>query len=162
MEYWFVIHNLLAYEQHNNLIGCKIKASGEHKPHFKQFGKIRRGDKIVYYATKSNVIVGIFVACSKMTYLADWNSMVIEITPNKMPPYGYYVDFKKALLSDKLSQFDLFPIKERWYGYLEGQTIRKLTEHDYLIISSYLEKNEYLISKDMAKLKSTKQNGRNL
>jgi hypothetical protein len=159
MNYWFIVHDLKAYEQHKDLIGCRIKKSGEQQPRFRQFGEIKKGDNIVYYATKNNVIVGIFVVDSDMRYLANdphWNSMVFNINPASMPPDGYYVDLKKALLSDKQAKFDLFPKKEKWYAYLQGKTCRKLSEHDYRLISEYLEKSEYLVRKEDVEVKETK------
>ena len=159
MNNWFIVHDLKAYEQHGDLIGCRIKGPGIYEPWFKQFAEIERGDKIVYYATKNNVIVGIFVVDSDMRYLANdphWNSMVFNIKPVSMPPNGYYVDFKRALQSDKQAKFDLFPKKEKWYAYLQGKTCRKLTEHDYHLISEYLEKPEYLVKIEDVKPVETK------
>lgn len=159
MDYWFVVHDLKAYSQHNDLIGCRIKQNGVHEPHSKLFSQIKQGDKIVYYATGNNVIVGIFAIDSQMRYLANdphWNSMVFNIRPVEMPPDGYYVDFKKALLSDTQSKFDLFPKKQKWYMYLQGHTCRKLTEHDFRLISEYLKKREYLIKKEEVEVRETK------
>jgi len=47
MNYWFVVHDLKAYEQHNDMIGCRVKRSGSRQPWFKQFAEIKKGDKIV-------------------------------------------------------------------------------------------------------------------
>ncbi len=160
MNDWLIIHNLVAYEQHGDLIGCRIKRSGRHKPRSKNFAEIAIGDKVVYYAARSKVIVGVFITTSKMRFFPEWNAMVIEVMPNKMPRKDYYVDFRKALFAEQDSQFDLFPIKERWYGYLQGQTIRKLTEHDFQIICSYLDKKEYLIDKKELSIKGTQWNRR--
>jgi hypothetical protein len=158
MNYWFIVHDLKAYEQHKDLIGCRIKKSGMHEPKFRQFSEIKKGDKIVYYATKSNVIVGIFVVDSEMRYLANdphWNSMVFNIRPAEMPPDGYYVDFKRAFQEDK-QELDLFPKKKVWYGYLQGKTCRKLSEHDFQIIRGYLGRHEYLVRKEDVKVPETK------
>jgi hypothetical protein len=148
MNYWFIVHDLKAYGQHKNLIGSRLKEPGVYKPWFKQFSEIKKGDKIVYYATRSNVIVGIFDVASEMRYLANdphWNSMVYTIKPAEIPPDGFYVDFKKALAFDPQAKFDLFPKKETWYSYLQGKTCRKLTEHDFQLINGYLQNPEYLI-----------------
>jgi hypothetical protein len=125
----------------------------------KQFAEIKKGDKIVYYASKNCVIVGIFDVVSDITYLEKdpyWNEiMVYSIRPAEMPPEGYYLDFKKLLFSETV-KFDLFPKKEKWYTYLQGKTCRKLTEHDYQIIKNNLNNPEYLIEKDKVKIIETK------
>jgi hypothetical protein len=160
MNYWFIVHDLKAYAQHSDLIGCRVKRPGVHEPLLRLFAEIKKGDRIVYYTTKNNVVVGIFDVVSDMTYLANdshWKEiMVYMIKPMEMPPEGFYLDFKKALLSDKTAKFDLFPQKEKWYLYLQGKTCRKLTEHDYQLIRDYLKKPEYLIKKEEVKVKETK------
>lgn len=160
MSYWFIVHDLKAYEQHRNLIGCRTKQSGLQEPWFRQFGEIKKGDKVVYYATKNNVIVGIFDVISDIAYLPSdpqWKEiMVFAIKPSEMPTEGYYVDFKKAMLSDRATKFDLFPKKEQWSAYLQGKTCRKLTEHDYQLIKEYLKKPEYLIKIEEVEVKETK------
>jgi hypothetical protein len=64
----------------------------------KQFAEIKKGDKIVYYASKNCVVIGIFDVVSDITYLEKdpyWNEiMVYSIRPAEMPPEGYYLDFK--------------------------------------------------------------------
>jgi predicted RNA-binding protein len=159
MNYWLVIHDLKAYMQHSDLIGCRVKRPGLQQPMLKQFAEIKKGDKIVYYASKNCVVIGIFDVVSDITYLEKdpyWNEiMVYSIRPAEMPPEGYYLDFKKLLFSETV-KFDLFPEKEKWYTYLQGKTCRKLTEHDYQIIKNNLNNPEYLIEKDKVKIIETK------
>lgn len=161
MSLWFVVHSLRAYEQHNDMIGCKVKQPRVPEPFFRQFAEIKKGDRIVYYATKNNVIVGIFDVVSDMTYLPNdphWKeTMVYRIKPAEMPPEGFYLDFKKVLITDKTIRFDLFPKKEIWYTYLRGKTCRKLTEDDYQIIKDYLKKPEYLIEKKAVTVEVTER-----
>jgi len=151
MNYWFVVHDLKAYEQHRDLIGCKVKQLRVQEPKFRQFGEIKKGDKVVYYATGNHVIVGIFDVVSNIIYLPKdsyWKEMMVyTIKPAEMPDKNYYVDFRKAMLSDRTARFDLFRKKERWYDYIQGKTCRKLTEHDYRLIAGYLKKPEYLVKK---------------
>jgi len=162
MNYWFVVHDLKAYEEHSNLIGCRVKRQGLREPWFKQFAQIKKGDKIVYYATKDNVVVGIFDVVSDITYLENdpkWNEiMVYSISPSEIPPEGFYLNFKKLVLSKKY-RFDLFPKSEKWYTYLQGKTCRKLTEHDYLIIKENLNNSDYLIRKNKVKTKLHRKRG---
>jgi len=159
MDYWLVLHGLKAYAQHNDLIGCRVKRPGLREPKLKQFAEIKKGDKVVYYATKNCVIVGIFDVVSDITYLEKdpyWNEiMVYSIRPAEMPPEGYYLDFRKLILSGTV-KFDLFPESKKWYTYLQGKTCRKLTEHDYQIIKNNLKNPRYLIEKDKVKIIETK------
>lgn len=57
---WFVVHDLLAYSQHEDMIGNVVKAPGLKQPKYPAFAEIQKGDHIVYYATQDSVIVGIF------------------------------------------------------------------------------------------------------
>ncbi|MBC7108638.1 MAG: EVE domain-containing protein [Methanomassiliicoccales archaeon] len=164
MNHWFVVHDLKAYAQHSDLIGCRVKSHGLREPRFKQFAEIRKGDKIIYYASKNNVVVGIFEITSDITHLERdpfWNEiMVYSIKPSEMPPSGYYLNFKKLVLS-KTVKFDLFPDSEKWYNYLQGKTCRKLTEHDYQIIKDNLTNPEYLIGIDKVKVVETEWHKKN-
>lgn len=141
-------------------VGCRVKGPGVREPWFRQFAEIKKGDRIVYYATKNNVVVGIFDVVTDMGYLPNdphWKEiMVYAIKPAEMPPEGFYLNFKNVLLSGKVEKFDLFPKPEKWYVYLQGKTCRKLSEHDYLIIKYYLKVPEYLIKKEAVEVKETK------
>lgn len=145
---WLIIHNLLSYNQHSNMIGCRLREHGIPKPRFSQFADIKKGDRIVYYATKDMVVVGIFKVVSSIKYIPDdpfWKEiMIFEIDPFSMPPEGYYLDFKKFVLNRKV-QLDLFPNKERWASYLQGRTCRPLTEKDFKNIRRALSDKKYLI-----------------
>jgi hypothetical protein len=160
MNYWFIVHDLKAYEQHNDMIGCRVKQAGIPEPWFRQFAEIKKGDKVVYYTTKNNVVVGIFDVASDITYLPNdphWGEIIVyKIKPAEMPIEGFYLDFKKTLITDKAVKFDLFPKKGKWYTYLQGKTCRKLTEHDYLIIKEYMKIPEYLVKKGEVEVKETK------
>jgi len=35
MTYWFIIHDLIAYEQYSDMIGCRVKKPGAHEPWFR-------------------------------------------------------------------------------------------------------------------------------
>jgi len=159
MKYWFVVHDLMAYSQHNDMIGCRVKEKGLRTPKFAQFAEIQKGDKIVYYATRDKVVVGIFDVVSDMEYLANdpyWNEIIVfSIKPIDMPPEGYYLDFKK-FIDDENVQLSLFPKKKIWARYLQGKTCRKLTQNDFEKMRSYLQKSNYLVETKMLKLKKTR------
>jgi len=150
MNYWFVVHDLLAYEQHSDMIGCTVRRTGEKKPKFSQFAEIRRGDRIVYYATKDYVIVGLFDVVSDMEYVADdqaWGEDVVyKIRPSKLPPEGYYLDFKQLLKKEDF-QLSIFPDKKKWAMYLQGKTCRPLSKEDFDLIADHLGDEELLKDK---------------
>jgi len=148
VKYWLIIHSLRAYKQHSDLIGCPVKEDGAKEPWFRQFAEIQKGDKIVYYATKHQVIIGIFDVVSSIMHLANdqfWKEdMIYKISPAEMPPDGFYLNFKR-IVKTKSIHFDLFPKKERWYGYLRGKVCRLLSEHDFLVIKNRLRNPKNLV-----------------
>lgn len=159
MNYWFVVHDLPAYEQHSDMIGSRIKKTGERKPKFSQFAEIKKGDKIIYYATKENIVIGAFKIASDIEYLSDdpeWKEiMVYKIKPLEMPKEGYYLDFKQLLKKDDF-QLSIFPDKNKWYMYLQGKTCRPLTKEDFDSIKSYFSDERYLKDKTEIMVRPTK------
>jgi hypothetical protein len=141
------VHNLLAYKQHPELIGNKVKEHGVPEPAFLKFNDIRKGDQIVYYATRDMVIVGIFEVNSDKKHLQGdplWNEMVVfSIEHIELPTAGYYLDLKK-LLSDPSVKLDAFPQKERWGSYIQGRACILLTERDFRTIKKAISNEEYL------------------
>jgi len=156
---WFIVHDLLAYNQHPNMIGNIVKKTGIPEPRFSAFGDIKKGDLVIYYATKDYVVVGIFEVVSDIIHLTDdeyWKEdMIYKIKPHEMPPVGNYLDFKK-LIRDPSASFDLFPNKKKWGQALQGKTCRLLTERDFLTIREALSKTNYLKSIDETKATVTK------
>ena len=129
------------------MIANVVKASGVKQPKFSAFAEIKKGDFIVYYATRDCVVVGIFEVTSDIEYLPSdqhWKEiMVYRIKPTKTPPLGNYLDFKK-LVKDPNTSFDMFPNKNIWGTYLQGKTCKLLTDEDYLAIRLALSENKYL------------------
>ena len=159
MNRWFVVHDLLAYKQHPDMIGNVVRKSGVPKPKFSKFDEIQKGDLVVYYATRDMVVVGIFEVVSDIEYLPsdpDWKEiMVYKIRPVELPVLGNYLDFKK-LIADSTVQFDMFPKKKSWGTYLQGKTCKLLTERDFLLIKDVLSKSEYLKSISEVEVKATR------
>ena len=147
MNKWFVIHDLLSYNQHKDLIGNIVKAQGVEQPRSFAFSNIKKGDIVVYYASKDYVITGIFEVTSNLEYSEDdpqWQEvMIYKIKPLEMPPEGKYLDFKK-LVKDVKIKFDLFPDKSIWGSYLHGKTCILLTDRDYLTIKNTFLNKAYL------------------
>lgn len=159
MNKWFVIHDLLAYNQHKDLIGNVVKAQGVKQPKSSAFSNIRKGDIVVYYASKDYVITGIFEVTSDLEYReADpqWKEiMIYKIKSLEMPPEGKFLDFKK-LVKDAKTKFDLFPDKSMWGNYLQGKTCVLLTDKDYLTIKNVLSDSLYLKKVEDIKIVPTK------
>ena len=143
MRYWFIIHDLEAFKQHPDMIGCKVKGPGIRTAWYGPFNKITKGDKIVYYATGDKVVVGIFDIISDAEYLQndpDWGEIMIHnIKPDIVPPRGKYLDFK-SLIRDPQMNFDLFPEKDKWMYQLWGHTCRPLTNKDFELIKNRILK----------------------
>lgn len=57
VAYWFVVHTLESYKAHPDMIGCRVKNPGEEKPWYGPFGRIVKGDKIVYYCRGDKYIL---------------------------------------------------------------------------------------------------------
>jgi hypothetical protein len=146
---WLIVHNLLAYRQHPDMIGNKVKESGVPEPKFPEFNEIKKGDQLVYYATRDMVIIGVFEVISDKVYLqndSQWKEMVIfKIKPVELPTSGHYLNLKKLAL-DPSVHLDLFPQKRRWGSYLQGRTCKLLTKEDFRIIKNALSNKKYLKS----------------
>ena len=159
MRYWFIVHDLLAYSQHSDMIGNVVKAPGLKQPKFHSFCEIQKGDIVVYYATKDYVIPGIFEITTDMEYLDNdehWKEiMVYRITPIVTPPPGKYLSLKKLIKDPKVT-FDMFPNKKKWGGPLQGKTCTLLTEKDYLVIKNAMSNPAYLKNINEIKVTSTK------
>ena len=114
------------------------------------FRKIRKGDKIVYYAAGSYVILGIFTVKSDMEYYSDkiWpNVFVRKIEPDLLPPKGKYLHIKKLLFESNYT-FDVFPNKRLWHTALRGKTLKRLTKADYDKFGRNLSESRFLVSRD--------------
>jgi len=143
LRYWLIVHSLKAYAQHPDMIGCGPKVPGSKHPKDARFADIRKGDKIVYYATGDKVVVGIFEVVSDMEYLESdpqWGEeFVYRIRADLLPPKGEYLDFK-ALIKDSLLKFDLFPDKKKWALQIWHHTCRPLTKKDFDLIAQQMHR----------------------
>lgn len=141
------------------MIGNRVKVTGMQQPRSGNFAKIKKGDSIVYYATKDYVVVGTFQIASDIEYLKNdeyWKEiMVFNIKPLKAPPEGYFLDFKQLVRDPRLT-FDLFPQKERWGKNLQGKTCVILSDKDYSAIESAFSQNKYLRKIDEIKVSDTR------
>jgi len=150
-DYWLILHDLLAYEQHSDMICNFIRENSRsrwRKPESVLFSKIRKGDQIVYYITKHSLVLGIFEVVSDMFWPEKdehWSNVAaFRIKPLTLPPQGCFFDFKK-LVRNRQVTFDMFPKKEIWYNYLQGQTAKRITQRDFRQIERHLNDPKYLV-----------------
>lgn len=140
------------------MIGCRVKKKGAGEPSSKAFAEIQKGDKIVYYAVGAHVIVGIFDVVSDINYLKNdhfWREVVaFKIRPYQLPPHGYYFDFRK-LVYDKSISLDLFPKRKLWRTYLYGKPCKSLSQKDFAIIRSMLDKQSFMVQIEGIEVKET-------
>ena len=135
MAYWLVLHSLKSFSEHNDMIGI-VSATGRPEPMYRPFSKIKKFDRIAYYAIRDSVIVGLFKVISDMEYSDDeaWGpSCIYHVTPEILPPSGKVLDFTD-LANDTKLKLDLFPARRNWQTYLRGHACRPLSERDYGLI----------------------------
>ena len=148
-SYFFIQHDLLAYQRRKDLIFCRVDPDFGHykRPRQKMFAKMRIGDKVMYYAVGDRVIVGCFAVVSDQFYLEDevWGEiMARKIRPALLPTSGSFLSLEK-LLDDSRISLRLFPNKEIWHSYLQGKTVRALDKHDYSLLRRALSNEKYLV-----------------
>lgn len=156
---WFVVHDLLAFEQHPDMIGNVVKKAGIAKPKFFMFGQIQKGDLIVYYATKDMVVVAIFQVVSDIQHIRRdpyWREMMVfKIEPFRLPVNGQYLDFKKLVTTPGI-YFDIFPEKTYWGNYLQGKTCVLLSDKDYFTIEKAISQEKYMKSREQISITATR------
>jgi hypothetical protein len=147
MNKWLVVHDLLAYHQHPDMIGNAAKGHGDHRPRYAKFENIKKGDIVVYYARKDMAVLGIFEVVSDVGHLQNdpyWKEVVFyKIKPAILPPSGKVLDFKKLVTSPDV-HFDAIPSNKRWGSYLQGRACILFTNGDYKIIESAVSRAEFL------------------
>ena len=158
-DYWFVVHDLMAYRQHSDMICCKARTidSNWKRPMRVFFKKMGLSDPFVYYAAGSYAIVGIFKIASHSEYFSDevWPDVFVRrIKPYIMPPKGKFLDIKKLLFESEY-EFDIFPDRDRWSLSLWGKTLKKLSRSDYDIFRKNIGNERYLVSTDDVKVPVT-------
>lgn len=150
MPNWFIIQSLQSYSEHQDWIGCALKEDTEDPIHG-LFRRIRKGDKVVYYATGDKVVVGVFEVVSDEMQIVHgdkyWSDpiAIYRLRQFTMPPKGKYLDFKKLLFS-KGNSFELFPDKENWRYVLWNHYIHQLSNKDLSTIQKSLSDSRFLMT----------------
>ena len=158
-NYWFVIHDIMAYQQHNDMICCKARSTESkiRRPRMPSFKKMELGDEILYYAAGSYVFIGIFKVTSHSEYFSDelWEDVFVrKIEPLIMPPRGKYPHIKKILFESDY-KFDIFPIPDLWHATLRGKTLRKISKSDFEKFSQCFDNKKFLVTEDEIKIPIT-------
>lgn len=152
MVNWFIIQSLESYSQHPDWIGCELKENSN-EPIHKQFKTIKKGDRVVYYATGDKVVVGVFLVVSNRMEVIHGDKYwldpvgIFRLKPESMPPDGRYLDFKRLLFTDKIT-FQLFPDKDRWRYVVWNHYIYQLSASDLALIRRALTDSQFLTKVD--------------
>lgn len=126
-----------------------VSTKGVPEPIYRPFSRIKKGDRIVYYAIRDSVLVGVFTVTSSMEYLDDseWGpSCIYRISPSILPPAGKVLDFK-SLIEDSSVKLDFIPQKRFWASYLRGHANRPLTEQDFALVVERIRHGPGLVLK---------------
>lgn len=106
MKYWIIIHSLEAFKEHPDFIGVG-------KNRCRKIEKVKRGDKIVYYATGDSVIVGTFEIIKGKEEWTDDNAWKGTMVCMKMKPRTMAKPPHYLPIHDLIEQMDpplsLFP-----------------------------------------------------
>lgn len=144
-NYWLIIHNIDAYQQHKDAIGLPIKkdSSGNPIPKLRITNDIQIGDEIYYYCpSKIKGFIGIFrVISEKGMFYNDWeDSIQFKIEPIKVlgekNNLSLY-DIKDELKFFKNSDGNTMGLKQ--IGSKLRGSIKDLTIDDANVIRSAIE-----------------------
>lgn len=134
-KYWFIIHNLEAYHEHPDFIGIEKKRA-------KMIERVKRGDKIVYYATADSVVVGTFdVVKGKVEWTNDkhWEGHMIcmKIGPRLLAKHPHYVP-----IHDLVEQTDpamsIFPNRKFIPIKFKDRTAVEISNKDFKGIERFI------------------------
>jgi len=136
MKYWFIIHSLPAYNAHNDYIGKEKKRAGK-------IENVKKGDKIVYYATGDSVIVGTFdVITSKKEWTDDehWKGphICMKIKPRKLAKAPHYIRIQD-LLRQIETPLSIFRDRKFKGIKFKDRTSVEITEKDFESIEKYIK-----------------------
>lgn len=135
-KYWFIIHDLEAYHDHPDYIGKEKKRAGK-------IDKVKKGDRIIYYATGDSVVVGTFdVVKGKEEWIKDerWEGphICMKIKPHFTTKPPHFVPIRDLIeqIDTPISIFQnrkFIPIK------FKDRTAVEITNKDFRGIESYIK-----------------------
>jgi hypothetical protein len=135
-KYWFIIHNLEAYRQHPDYIG-------QEKKRYREIEKVKKGDRIVYYATGDSVIVGTFNVVGRKE---EWESDVhwrgphicMKIKPRVVAEGPHFVPIKE-LVERIESPLSIFPNKKFMPIKFKDRTVVEINKGDFARIERFVK-----------------------
>ena len=139
MRSWFIIHSLEAYQYHPDYIGKEKKRA-------KKIENVRKGDRIIYYATGDSVMVGTFeVVGSKEEWTSDkhWLGPMVcmKIRPRYLAKPPYFVPIHD-LIKKIEPPLQLFPNGKFVPIKFKDRTAVEIANVDFRRIEKYLKSYE--------------------
>lgn len=136
MKYWFIIHSLEAYFQHSDYIGKEKKRS-------RKIEKVKRGDRIVYYAIGDSVIVGTFdIAKGKEEWTDDekWEGHMVcmKIKPRFIAESPHYIPIHD-LIEQINPPINIFPKQKFIPIKFKDRTAVEITSEDFRGIEKFIK-----------------------
>jgi len=131
MAFWLIQHNVQAYRQHPNLIGSEYP---------KKIAKLKKGDKIVYYATGDMVVIGTFEIVSDLFELKNdkaWGNIWVMKIKKRQLSKEPFIPIQNILKEEKISLFPKGKIKGI---QLKGRTAIQISSKDFSSIERYTKK----------------------
>jgi len=133
-KYWFVIHTLESYRQHDDYIGKEKKKA-------KKIEKIKRGDKIVYYATGDSVVVGTFDVIRKEEWENDvhWPGphVVMKIKPRIIAQEPFIP--MNELVEKIIPPLSIFPNRKFLPIKFKDRTAVEINKSDFAKIERFIK-----------------------
>lgn len=128
MKYWLVIHSLKAFQEHPDYFGAEKRREGQLK-------KIKKGDKIVYYATGDSVIVGTFEIIEGRTEWTNdkyWTGHMVcmKIKQRYLTRGPHFLPIQEVL-GKAAKPISIFPDREFKPIFLKGRTAIEITNNDF-------------------------------
>ena len=136
MKCWFIIHSLKAYNEHPDYIGQEEKR-------VRKIDKVKRGDRMVYYATGDSVVVGTFdVIKGREEWTSDkyWKGHMVcmKINPRFVPKPSHYVPIQ-ALIEQIDPPLSIFPNRKFLPIKFKDRTAVEITSEDFKGIEKFIK-----------------------
>lgn len=141
MNYYLIITNIIDYEWD---IENKFECAGFPIRHMNTIKDMQIGDKIIYYVTKYSKFMaavevnGSYYFSEKQIWDDPYDLWPCRI---KTKPLNYISDVNNGVyIKDIWDNLDFIKNKIKWGSQVQG-SFRKLNEHDYNVIYSYIKEH---------------------
>jgi hypothetical protein len=150
---WFVIQDTIAYRKRPNLIGNEVDKLSK-KPMCRDFGKIRKGDILVYYAHDVGLVIDLFEVVSDIEYSElkpPWDAEVtfFRIRPLERLLKNSFLNIKK-LVKESVGKdtFEAFPEDSLVLSSLDQKKMCLPFNGDFTKIEKALFEKSYIVERD--------------